>query len=253
VSGGANTHIFSSVAASYARFRPTYPPALFEWLATLAPARERVWDCACGSGQASVSLAAYFAQVVATDASAAQIAQAQSHARVEYRVAPAERSALADASCDLITVAQALHWFDTAAFYAEARRVGRPGGALAVWTYLPPRLAEPALQARFAAFYRDVVGPYWTPERRHVESGYDTLAFPLERIAQPSHIATLRVEMHWTLEDVLGYVRSWSATVKYVEINQRDPAELLAADLEPIWPAGAVDVCLPLRVLAARL
>jgi len=126
---------FAPVSGAYADFRPRYPAALFDWLAQISPARGLAWDCACGSGQASLDLAGHFARVVATDASAAQLAGAQPHAGVEYRQAPAEASGLADASVDLICVAQALHWFDLPRFYAEARRVLKPDGVLAVWTY----------------------------------------------------------------------------------------------------------------------
>src|SRR5882672_11427376 len=117
---------FSSVASQYAAFRPRYPAALFQWLAATAPRRERVWDCACGSGQASLDLAAHFHTVIGTDLSAGQLAQAPAHERISYRVALAEQSGLESASCDLVTVAQALHWFDLPRFYAEARRVLRP-------------------------------------------------------------------------------------------------------------------------------
>ena len=137
---------FSVSAADYARFRPDYPPALFEWLRGVAPARGRVWDCATGSGQAAVALAAHFAEVIATDASAAQLTAAASHPRVRYQCAPAETSALDDASVDAVTVAQALHWLDLDRFYGEVRRVARPGAVIAVWSYgqgeIEPRIDE---------------------------------------------------------------------------------------------------------------
>jgi ubiquinone/menaquinone biosynthesis C-methylase UbiE len=246
-----NKLIFASVTSQYARFRPTYPEALYDWLASVAPARERVWDCACGSGQASVGLAERFSEVWATDASAAQIAAATAHPRVRYSVAAAEHSGLPSESCDLVTVAQALHWFDAERFYAEARRVGRRDGVIAAWTYAPPVLGPPHLQARFAAFYRDVVGPYWTPERVHVESAYRTLPFPFERIAAPELLLTTQ----WNLPALLGYVSSWSATVKYREAHGVGPEGKLAQALEPVWgPSDAkIEVSFALTVLAGRL
>ena len=129
----SNAGLFTTIAREYATFRPGYPPELFAWLARVSPSLNAVWDCGCGSGQASTALAGYFAQVHATDVAAEQIGAARSHPRVQYSVARAEHSGLRDASVDLVTVAQALHWFDVDAFYAEARRVGRPGALLAVW------------------------------------------------------------------------------------------------------------------------
>jgi ubiquinone/menaquinone biosynthesis C-methylase UbiE len=246
-----NSQIFGSVSDQYARYRPTYPAALFEWLARVAPRRQRVWDCACGSGQASADLAGHFDEVWATDVSANQIALAMPRPRIRYQVAPAEDCGLPAASCDLVTVAQALHWFDFERFYAEARRVGRRDGILAVWTYAPPVLGVPELQARFADFYRDVVGSYWTPERVHVESAYRTLPFPFTRLAAPEFAVTLE----WTLADVLGYVRSWSANVKYREAHGVGPEGLLASALEPEWGSSTtrIPISFALTVLAGKL
>ncbi len=126
---------FSGVANRYADFRPHYPAALFDWLATLVPKDSLVWDCAAGNGQASYDLATRFAHVIATDASKEQIASATPHPKVEFRVAPAEQSGLADGSAGLITVAQAVHWFDLDRFWVEAKRVLKGGGLLAFWGY----------------------------------------------------------------------------------------------------------------------
>src|SRR5688572_25128487 len=166
----SNAALFASVARAYAAFRPDYPPELFAWLASVVAARDAVWDCGCGSGQASVPLAGHFAAVHATDVAAEQIAAVRRHPRVTYKVASAENSGLPDASVDLVTVAQALHWFDLEAFYAEARRVARPHALIAIWTYPRPRFVDERLDAAFLEFYSKVVGPYWPPERRHVEA-----------------------------------------------------------------------------------
>jgi SAM-dependent methyltransferase len=246
-----NKLIFASVTDEYARFRPTYPEALYDWLASIAPARRRVWDCACGSGQASVGLAERFAEVWATDVNERQLAAATPHPHIHYSVAAAEDSGLPSASCDLVTVAQALHWFDVERFYREAQRVGRRDAVIAAWTYAPPVLGPPHLQARFAAFYRDVVGPYWTPERVHVESAYRTLPFPFELLPAPD----LTLTTQWSLPALLGYVSSWSAAVKYREVHGVGPEGKLEQSLEPEWgPSDSqMDVSFALTVLAGRL
>ena len=160
---------FYAVAANYAQYRPRYPRELFDYLRGMAPRASRVWDCACGSGQATLELAERFAAVTATDASAEQIAEAPPHPRVTYRVAPAEASGLPDHSADLVTVAQAVHWFDLDRFYAEVRRVLAAGGIIAVWSYGAHQLGDEAIDQLAGDFYHHVVGPYWPPERRFVE------------------------------------------------------------------------------------
>jgi SAM-dependent methyltransferase len=242
---------FGPVAESYAQFRPTYPADLFDWLASIVPRHDAAWDCACGSGQASVDLAERFGRVIATDASASQIRSAAPHPRVEYRVAAAETSGLADASVDLVTVAQALHWFDIGTFFAEARRVTKPGGAVAAWTYGVPRLADPRVDDIVQTFYSVTVGPYWPPERAIVEAGYQALPFPFEEIAPPAF--ALRAE--WPLAQLLGYFASWSATARYVAQHGKNPVRELAEVFEPAWgdPDVPRTVTWPLAMRAGRV
>jgi SAM-dependent methyltransferase len=247
----SNAELFSTVAREYANFRPGYPPELFEWLARISPARDSAWDCGCGSGQASVALAHHFATVHATDVAPEQIAAAKAHPNVRYSVAPAEHSGLQAHSVDLVTVAQALHWFDVGAFYMEARRVARPQAVIAVWNYPRPRFEDEELDRRFFAFYSQEVGPYWPPERRHIEARYRTLPFPFEEIPAPD----FGLDLSWNLEQVLGYVSSWSATARYRKALGNDPVPLLRESLEAAWPAAGASVPLrmPIGLLVGKL
>ena|SRR5579872_6637822 len=222
---------FSRLAAQYSAFRPTYPEALFDYLAGLRAMRESVWDCACGSGQASVALAGRFHSVVATDASASQIQSATPHPNVVYRVAPAENSGLDAASVDLVTVAQALHWLDLDAFYKEVRRVLRAEGVIAVWTYGGLHVEGEELDKLTRDFYCNIVGPYWPPERRLVEDGYRQLAFPFEELTPPA----FAMHVQWNRPQLLGYMRTWSATARYVDKTGLDPVVELEERLDPLW------------------
>lgn len=222
---------FSRVAPAYAACRPRYPDELFAYLGGQVSRHDLAWDCGAGSGQATIPLARRFKRVIATDISAAMLQQAPRHPAVEYRVAPAEASGLGDASTDLVTVAQALHWLDTETFYAEAARVLVPGGVLAVWTYGVQYVDEPALDPILRRFYDDVVGPYWPPERRHVEAGYRTLSFPFPDMPPPA----LVMQEVWSLAQLLGYIGTWSATQRFREAVGHDPVDQLGQDLGRHW------------------
>jgi SAM-dependent methyltransferase len=222
---------FSRLAPRYAECRPGYPDELFEYLGQMARRHDLAWDCAAGSGQASVPLARFFKRVFATDASGEMLAQAPRHPRIEYRVAPAESSGLPDAAVDLVTVAQALHWLELQPFYAEVERVLVPGGMIAVWTYGLQQLGHAVLDRVMDDFYRKVVGPYWPPERAHVDSGYQTLEFPFAELDAPSY----GMQARWTLAQLLGYVRTWSATQRCMDSGGRDPVERLGAELARHW------------------
>lgn len=221
---------FSGHAGIYRDARPRYPEALFDWLAQQAPTRALAWDAGCGNGQASIALAQHFASVIATDPSARQIAEAPAHANIEYRVEPAEACSLDSASADLVCVAQALHWFDAGAFHAQVLRVLRPRGIFAAWTYADCRVT-PAIDALKDRVYVDLTGPYWPPERTHVESGYRDLPFPYEPIKVPA----FEMRVDWNVDQFLAYLRSWSAVQRYIGANAHDPVTLLEADLRAAW------------------
>lgn len=222
---------FSVQAELYARCRPTYPPELFEFILAHLPERKLCWDCATGSGQAACTLAEHFEAVLATDASPQQLERAQPHPRVTYRRALASESGLADQSVDLVTAATALHWFDLEPFYAEARRVGKPHALLAAWSYAPKVHVTPELDALLDEFSQEYLASWWAPEIAYPVQGYRTLPFPFEEIETP----TVEARMEWTLDQLLGYIFTWSAVQAHLRERGVNPLDALVPDLERAW------------------
>ncbi|HEY7377773.1 MAG TPA: class I SAM-dependent methyltransferase [Steroidobacteraceae bacterium] len=249
MSSGSFKDHFSGHAGDYAAHRPWYPDELFDELARLCSAHERAWDCATGNGQAATGLARHFAHVVASDASVQQLENRRPHPRIDYCAGLAEAAPLARACCDLVTVAQSVHWFEFERFYAEVRRVLKPGGALALWTYGIFRV-QTEIDARIDRFYEEVVGPYWPPERCYVETGYRTIPFPFAELKPPPIV----LETHWKFDQVMNYIGTWSAVQRYREAQQTDPLPALRAQLEPSWGgAGRVrDIRWPLHLRVGR-
>jgi SAM-dependent methyltransferase len=238
---------FSLQSEAYRRFRPDYPATLFEWLAAQAPGRGLAVDVATGNGQAAVGLAGHFESVIAADPSAAQLAQAPAHPRVEYRCEAAESISVASGRADLLVVAQAAHWFDWPGFVEEARRVLRPGGVLAFWTY-GNSLVTPAIDRLVTDFSRDVVGPYWPRERRQVEEGYRALVVPLPALEAPA----FEMRTRWDAAAMLGYLDTWSAVRRCRARSGRDPLGLLVQPLSAAWGEGPREMRWPLVVRAHR-
>lgn len=222
---------FSASAAGYARFRPRYPDALVAWLAGVAPARDRAWDCAAGNGQAAVAIASHVALVVATEPSEAQVAAREPHDRVRWVRATAEAVPLADRSVDLATVAQALHWLHRDAFYAEARRVLRPGGVLAVWAYGLMATGDAAIDGIVRELHGPILGDSWPTGRAWVDEGYGTLDFPFDEILAPS----FAMEAEWTRDELLGYLDTWSAVRVYRARHEADPLDRVRDRLRAAW------------------
>jgi SAM-dependent methyltransferase len=238
---------FSPQAGEYEKYRPGYPPGLFEWLARSSPSRSIAVDVATGNGQAAIALASHFERVIGCEPSAAQLAAARAHARVEYRCEAAERISLPDRSVDLLTVAQAAHWFDWRAFCREAARVLKPSGVIAIWSYAHS-VVTPAVDRVVMDFARDVVGPYWPRERRIVDDGYRDLTLPFAALAPPA----FEMATEWEHATMRGYIGTWSAVQRYRSRTGRDPMALVAPALEHSWGAGARRVRWPLVFKAAR-
>jgi SAM-dependent methyltransferase len=238
---------FSRQSAAYRRYRPGYPPELLEFVAAHAPEHRLALDCATGSGQAATGLARHFDAVLAVDGSARQLASAEAHGRVRYVAALAERLPLRDRSVSLVAAAQAFHWFDVARFHAECRRVLVPGGVVAVWTYEKFRV-DAGVDAVVDRFYTDVVGADWPPERRHVELGYRTLPFPWQEVEAP----VFRLETDWDLDEVVGYLATWSAVQRYKDRLGHDPLAALRPQLAALWRSGARRLRWPIHLRIGR-
>jgi SAM-dependent methyltransferase len=224
--------LFSALASEYGAYRPSYPLALVDALAEHAPARGLAWDVGTGSGQFATVLAERFERVIATDASAEQIARAAPHPRVEYRVERAAPTSLAPASADFVAAAQAAHWFDLERFYRQVRRVAKPRAVLALVTYRTARL-EPELAPLFERFYGETLRPHWDPARRHVENGYTELEFPFEERPFPA----LAIEAALTAREFLGYVATWSALPSLVRAGGASELERFHRELLAVWGA----------------
>lgn len=241
---------FSTLAQGYSQFRPTYPDELFKQLANLTPHHDHAWDVGCGNGQASVGLAKYFTHVSATDASAQQIAAAAPHPRIDFKVATAEASPLDDASVDFILIAQALHWFNFDRFYQEVRRVARKDAVIAAVAYEVFRVT-PEIDTIVTHFYDEIIAPYWKPEREYVQQGYRTIPFPFSTIEAPA----VNMSAQWTLDQLMGYFATWSATKGYIEDKGASPLPDLQTKLAAVWPepGKAVTFTWPLVIRMGRV
>lgn len=221
---------FSQQAETYRQFRPHYPPALYKFLAEICPMRKLAWDCGTGNGQAAIGLTPYFSNIIATDASEKQIAQAIQHPQVIYRVAPAEKSLIPSNKVNLIVVAQALHWFDLNQFYIEAQRVLCFDGIIAVWSYNLFKISS-QINKIIENFYNNTVGRFWPPERKWVEQNYQNIPFPFRQIPVPS----FNMEATWSLEQLIGYINTWSAVQRYQNELKQNPVDLITQELSNAW------------------
>ncbi|WP_207509833.1 class I SAM-dependent methyltransferase [Telluribacter humicola] len=233
---------FSEQATRYAQYRPTYPAALVEKLASLAPARQAAWDCGTGNGQLAILLSDYFDWVIATDISQKQLAEAPQRSNITYLIEPAEHTSAPDAAFDLITVAQAIHWFDFEKFYREVNRVLRPEGVLAVIGYGLCRIST-KINPIIDNFYTHVVGSYWDPERRYLDEEYKTIPFPYKEIVISG---SYLIQYDWSLSTFTNYLRTWSAVRHFQQVNQYDPVVGLEATLVAFWGEGVQKVEFPL-------
>jgi ubiquinone/menaquinone biosynthesis C-methylase UbiE len=243
--------LFSNQAKAYAQFRPTYPVSLFQYLSSLTRNQKLAWDVGTGNGQAAISLAKIFSQVVATDPSQSQIENAIPMNNIRYLVGAEKQPELNSGSVDLITIAQAIHWFQFDSFYEEVRRVTAPNAVCAAWAYDFNLPIQENLDATLKHFYFETLGPYWASNNRLIWDGYKDIPFPFQRIEAP----TFTMEAMLNLYELVGYLSSWSATTKYIEKNKINPLEPLLEDLRPNWGNPNESKCLQwnLHLLVGRV
>ncbi|MEJ2658754.1 MAG: class I SAM-dependent methyltransferase [Desulfobacterales bacterium] len=240
---------FSASSDKYSQYRPNYPAMLFNLLSSITSGHELAWDCATGSGQAALGLVKYFNKVIATDASERQIANAIHHEKISYKVAPAHQTPIQTETVDLITVAQALHWFEFDLFYKEAERVLKQNGIIAAWTYGLFTISE-KIDKIIHYFYFNVVGEFWPPERKLVENGYEDIPFPFYKLPSPS----FRMSAEWSVEQLMGYLETWSAVKRYKDNTGNDPVESIEQELIRLWDnnSGVRTVNWPLSMMIGR-
>lgn len=232
---------FSGHAADYARYRIDYPGELFDFVLNHVPARQAAWDCATGNGQAAGALANYFEQIEATDLSQRQLDNAVKRHNITYQVANAEAAPFADETFDLVTVGQALHWFDVPAFHAEVQRVLKPKGIIAEWGYGLNEVNAP-IDALVRFIYREVVGPFWDPMRQHIETEYRTLPFNFADVKRTRLVA----RREWLVEWYMNYLRTWSAVQGFRKQHGFDPIDQFDSDFRRLWGTGHREVRFPI-------
>jgi len=240
--------LFSGHSKKYAAFRPTYPASLYDFIVKQVKETGLAWDCGCGNGQVSGDLAEKFDKVYGTDISANQIGNAVKRDNIEYLVCPAEKTPFKDQQFDLVTVGQAIHWFDIPAFCKEVRRVSKPDGVIAVWGYGLLGVDQ-GIDILINHFYTSVIGPYWDKERKLIDERYRTIDFPFTRIDVPH----FEFSFDWTLDELRGYISTWSAVQKYIKQNDVDPVKNLVAELRPLWGDDRKKVSFPLFVRMGKM
>jgi len=242
--------LFSKQSDLYARYRPTYPKELYEYILSFVKEKNTAWDCATGNGQAAIVLADHFKKVIATDISAAQIEKATLKKNIEYRVYPAESTPFEENIFDLVTVAQAYHWINWKEFKKEVMRVCKPGAIIAAWVYFRNMPADKKVDDAIFSFYEKVTKPYWDDARKYVEEKYATVEFDYD----PLPVKDFETTLNWQREDMIGYISSWSAIQKYIKVNGRSPIPLIEEEINELWPKGEVKkVVFPIYLKLGRI
>lgn len=239
---------FSRQAAAYSQFRPHYPAAMIEYIMDFVGDKNCALDVATGNGQVAVLLSPYFDQVFATDISARQLENAVVKSNIVYSQQSAERTYFKDKSFDLITVAQAIHWFAFDDFYSEVYRILKPKGIFAVLGY-GLFATNTHSDAILNHYYHEIVGPYWDTERKYIDAHYQTIPFPFEKI----EVKSFENHFVWTFDQLVGYLKTWSATQHYKDKNDADPIALIHDELKISWDKSNQQVTFPLLLRIGKL
>ncbi len=221
---------FSKQASAYARYRPGYPPELFDYILGFVKEKDAAWDCGTGNGQSAKMLSGHFEKIFATDISQKQIDNAWQAPNIFYSIADEAQSGLSDESVSLVTVAQAIHWFNFEKFYAEVDRVAKPGAIIAVWTYTRRKISE-EIDAIISDYHFNMLGDYWDAERKYVDDEYVNIPFPFKEIKTPE----FNIELSWSLEDLEGYLNTWSALQKFIAARSYNPVNDIIQKIKPYW------------------
>ena len=235
---------FSTQSEGYAKYRPQYPAELFAFINDHVKNKNLAWDCATGNGQSAKELSTYFSKVHATDISQNQLDNAVKKENITYAKEPAEQTSLKDASVDLTTVSQALHWFNFDKFYAEVKRVSAPDAMIAVWLYHLISI-NPEIDAVVRSYHFETLMKYYDAERVHVDDGYANIPFPFKEIECP----LFTIKLNWSIEDFEGYFNTSSAVQKYIKQHNESPLPDFIKNIKRLWPDGQLlPVQLPVQL-----
>jgi ubiquinone/menaquinone biosynthesis C-methylase UbiE len=241
--------LFSDQATRYAKFRPSYPKELFDYISSFVTERNTAWDCATGNGQSASVLSNYFKKIEATDISEAQLNNAVIKPNINYQVAPAEQTPFADNNFDLITIATAYHWVNWQAFHKEACRVGKNNCVIAAWAYYILITDDEAINKLYKHFYENIIRPYWNKERRFVDEQYKTVRFDFD----PLPVQPFSTKLRWSKEQFIGYINTWSATQNYMKKHRSSPVLLIQKELDQLWDEPLKEMTFPICIRLGRV
>ena len=240
---------FSIESDKYAKFRPHYPSDLFDYLNSVIPYKKIAWDCATGNGQIAYELVKTFDLVLATDISQSQLDHALKAPNLKYSLQPAENTNFDNHMFDLITVGQAIHWFDFGQFYREVRRTAKKSAAICVVGYGRLEISKPVDQI-ISKFYTNIIGQYWDKERKYIDENYATIPFPFDEIQTPQ----FEQKHLWTFEHLIGYINTWSAVKHFIRQNDYNPVQELETELNHYWESNEIrEVKFPILLRIGRI
>lgn len=240
---------FSKQANSYAKYRPTYPQELFDFILGKSENKNTAWDCGTGNGQTAKELAKYIGKIFATDTSEKQILNAEKKENIFYSIQPAEQTNFENDFFDLVTVSQALHWFDVNKFYPEVKRVTKPGGWIAVWMYSLASISPEIDNLINIKHYKKTLGSFWDYERKYVDDNYATLPFPFREINTP----VFKMPFEWTLDELKGYLNTWSALQKFIAKHNYNPVDELIEEMKPFWRQEKMKIVFPVYMRMGQI